>query len=224
MLNLIEEQKLIASGYRLIGGIDEAGRGPLAGPVVAACVIWPNDFDVEKLQYTELKFLRDSKKLDEKKRDDLFGVIKEEALDVGVGICDHLTVDRANIFQATFLAMKKALGAMKQKPDYILIDGKFGIPNCSYAQKAIIKGDSKIFSIMAASIIAKVTRDRLMKKFHEQFPDYGFDQHKGYGTKQHFAMLKKYGPCQIHRRSFGPVKSAIKNLNWPAGRQKLNNL
>jgi ribonuclease HII len=210
MLNLSEEQNLISQGYKFVGGIDEAGRGPLAGPVVAACVIWPSDFDLGKLDYTELKFLRDSKKLDEKRREDLFGVIKEEASDVGVGICDHLTVDRANIFQATFLAMKKAIGEIKQKPDYILIDGKFGIPNSSYQQKAIIKGDSKIFSIMAASIIAKVTRDRLMQKFHEQYPEYGFDQHKGYGTKLHFEMLKKYGPCPIHRRSFGPVKRLLK--------------
>ncbi|MDD4332516.1 MAG: ribonuclease HII [Patescibacteria group bacterium] len=210
MLNLNEEQLLISQGHKLIGGIDEAGRGPLAGPVVAACVIWGADFDAEKIQYTELKFLRDSKKLDEKRREDLFKIIREEALEVGVGICDHLTVDRANIFQATFLAMKKALSALKNKPDFILIDGKFIIPNTSYQQKAIIKGDDKIFSIMSASIIAKVTRDRLMKKFHEEYPEYHFDQHKGYGTKLHQEMLKKYGPCPIHRRSFGPVKKLIK--------------
>jgi ribonuclease HII len=210
MLNLIEEQSLFSQGHKLIGGIDEAGRGPLAGPVVAACVIWGSDFDAGKLEYTELKFLRDSKKLDEKRREELFKIIKEEALEVGVGICDHLTVDRANIFQATFLAMKKALSTLKNKPDFVLIDGKFIIPNCSYEQKAIIKGDSKIFSIMAASIIAKVTRDRLMKKFHEQYPEYCFGQHKGYGTKLHLEMLKKYGPCPIHRRSFGPVKKFFK--------------
>lgn len=206
MLNLNEEQSLFSQGYKLIGGIDEAGRGPLAGPVVAACVVWGSDFDAGKLGYTELKFLRDSKRIDEKKREQLFKIIHEEALEIGVGICDHKTIDRANIFQATFLAMKKALGSLKNKPNFILIDGKFIIPNCSYEQKAIIKGDSKIFSIMAASIIAKVTRDRLMKKFHEEYPNYCFDQHKGYGTKLHLEMLKKYGPCPIHRRSFGPVK------------------
>jgi ribonuclease HII len=212
MPNLNEEQSLFSQGYKIIGGIDEAGRGPLAGPVVAACVGWASDFDAGKLEYTELKFLRDSKKLDEKKREQLFKIIQEEALEVGVGICDHKTIDRANIFQATFLAMKKALSALKNRPDFILIDGKFIIPNTSYQQKAIIKGDSKIFSIMSASIIAKVTRDRLMKQFHEQYPEYCFDRHKGYGTRLHFEMLKKYGPCQIHRRSFGPVKRLGKTI------------
>jgi len=210
MLNLIEEQNLFSQGCKLVGGIDEAGRGPLAGPVVAACVVWPSDFDAEKLLYTELKLLRDSKKTNEKLREQLFQAVQAEATEIGVGICDHLTIDRANIFQATFLAMKKSLSALKNKPDFILIDGKFGIPNTSYPQKAIIKGDSKIFSIISASIIAKTTRDRLMLKFHEQYPEYGFDQHKGYGTKLHLAMLKKYGPCPIHRKSFGPVKNLLK--------------
>lgn len=209
-INLIEENKLFDQGYKIIGGLDEAGRGPLAGPVVAACVVWGSDFDAGKLEYTELKFLRDSKRIDKKKREQLFKIIHEEALEVGVGICDHKTIDRANIFQATFLAMKKALSALKNKPNFILIDGKFIIPNSSYEQKAIIKGDSKIFSIIAASIIAKVTRDCIMMKMHEQYPEYGFDQHKGYGTKLHQETLKKYGPCPIHRISFRPVKRLIK--------------
>ncbi|MBU4257091.1 ribonuclease HII [Patescibacteria group bacterium] len=206
MLGLIEEQNLFNEGYGLIAGIDEAGRGPLAGPVVAACVIFKPGFKMEDLEFSELRLVNDSKKLNEKKREALFKVIKEECRGIGVGICDHKTIDRINILQATFLAMKKAIGALKEKPEFIMVDGKFLIPNCSYKQKAIIGGDKSVFSIAAASIIAKVTRDRIMRKMHEQYPDYGFDKHKGYGTKLHLACLKKYGPCEIHRRSFGPIR------------------
>ncbi len=202
MLDLLEEKNLFSLGYKLIASLDEAGRGPLAGPVVAACVILPAGFEAGD---EKLKLIADSKKLNSNRREELFSVISEQFGGVGIGICDNKTVDKINVFQASFLAMKKALGDLRQKPDFVLLDGGFKIPNYSGEQKNIIKGDRLIFSIAAASIIAKVTRDRLMKKFHEQYPRYGFDQHKGYGTKMHLENLKKYGPCPIHRFSFGPV-------------------
>jgi len=196
----------------LVGAIDEAGRGPLAGPVVAACVILTSDFSLEDSFYgTALKKIRDSKKLSAKKREELAAMIKEEFM-VGVGVCDHSAIDRLNILKASFLAMKKALGALKKKPDFIILDGKFIIPNLSIPQKAIIDGDAKVFSIAAASIIAKVTRDQLMKELHQKHPQYGFDRHKGYGTKLHLARLKERGPCEIHRRSFEPVRNLISKL------------
>ena len=202
MLDLLEEKNLFSLGYKLIASLDEAGRGPLAGPVVAACVILPAGFEAGD---EKLKLIADSKKLNANRREELFSVISEQFGGVGIGICDNKTIDKINIFQASFLAMKKALGDLRQKPDFVLLDGGFKIPNYSGEQKNIIKGDRLIFSIAAASIIAKVTRDRLMKKFHEQYPRYGFDRHKGYGTKMHLENLKKYGPCPIHRFSFGPV-------------------
>lgn len=210
MLDLTEEQNLFKEGYGLIAGIDEAGRGPLAGPVVAACVIFKPGLKTEDFEFSELRLINDSKKLSKKKREALFKAIKEEAREIGIGVCDHKTIDRINILQASFLAMKKAIGALKKKPEFIMVDGKFLIPHCSYKQKAIIAGDKSVFSIAAASIIAKVARDRIMREMHEQYPDYGFDKHKGYGTKLHLARLKKYGPCEIHRRSFAPVKRASK--------------
>ncbi len=176
MLNIEYELSLLDSGYACLGAIDEAGRGPLAGPVVAACVVIDSDFKLVK----ELEDVKDSKKLSEKKREALFDFINSEFSGVGIGICGHQTVDRINILQASFLAMKKAIGALKRKPEMIILDGKFPIPNLSLKQEPIIKGDARIFSIAAASIIAKVTRDRLMRKYHTQHPLYGFDQHKGY--------------------------------------------
>ena len=204
MLGIIEEQKLFGQGHELVGGIDEAGRGPLAGPVVAACAVIDNNF---RINNDKLTLIADSKKLTAKRREELFDVITELFNEVSIGICDHKTVDRINILQASFLAMKKAIGALKQKPDFVMIDGKFKIPNCSYQQKAIISGDKLIFSIAAASIIAKVTRDRIMLKMHELYPKYGFDRHKGYGTKLHLENIKKYGPCPIHRMSFKPLSA-----------------
>ncbi|MBU0619865.1 MAG: ribonuclease HII [Patescibacteria group bacterium] len=239
MLNLIAEKELFKQGYKFVAGIDEAGRGPLAGPVVAACVVCDEKFKISD----KIKSIKDSKKLTAKKRDELFTVIQEEFTqhqkkvfdkvgganrsvlvgglmsstsdtfgagftEVGVGICDHQTIDRINILQASFLAMKKAISALKQKPDFIMLDGGFKIPNCSYAQRNIIKGDALIFSIATASIIAKVTRDRIMLEAHKIYPNYGFDKHKGYGTKMHLERLRKYGPCPIHRTSFKPVKLA----------------
>ena len=206
MLNFNEEQNIFNQGYKSIGGLDEAGRGPLAGPVVAACVVILPKFCYADIEFSDLRMINDSKKLSAKKREELFKAIQESSLEVGIGICDHETIDRINIFQASFLAMKKALSALKKKPDFIVLDGKFLIPNVSYKQKAIIHGDQKIFSIAAASIVAKVTRDRIMLEFHERFPEYGFNKHKGYGTRLHLERLKKYGPCPIHRKSFAPVR------------------
>ncbi len=202
MLNLTTEKIIFNSGYNLVAGIDEAGRGPLAGPVVASCVLIDSSF---KIDNELLKEVNDSKKLNNKKREELFDIICSEIENVGVGICDHKTIDRINILQATFLAMKKAISDLKKKPDFIVLDGGFPIPNFSYPQEAIKKGDSKVFSIAAASILAKVTRDRIMKKAHEEYPMYGFDKHKGYGTKLHVEQIKKHGPCPIHRKSFKPV-------------------
>jgi len=207
MLNLKEEQNLFKLGYKYIGAIDEAGRGPLAGPVVAVCVILDKDFDFNK--NNKFKLIKDSKRLSEKRREELFKVILEEFYEVGIGVCEHTTIDRINILQASFLAMKKALGSLKQKPDFLILDGRFPIPNISLKQRTIRRGDELIFSIAAASIIAKVTRDRIMKDMNKLYPQYGFSQHKGYGTKFHFNCLFKYGPCPIHRKSFAPVKRLL---------------
>lgn len=205
MLNLTEEQNLFKEGCCLMGALDEAGRGPLVGPVVAACVVINPDFILKNINNKDLAGIKDSKKLSSKKREFLFEIIKKEFVEVGVGICNHETIDRVNILEATFLAMKKALGDLKQKPDFLLVDGKLPISNLSLKQKPIINGDNLVFSIAAASIIAKVTRDRLMDNIHQAYPQYGFDKHKGYGTKLHMDCLKKYGPCPFHRKSFSPV-------------------
>jgi ribonuclease HII len=201
MVNLDLENYLIKRGYKSIAGTDEAGRGPLAGPVVAACVLYNPLAPVEDLQ----KIIKDSKSLSLEKREVMFNDIKKR-FKVGIGVCDNNTIDRLNILQATFLAMKKAVSDLKEQVDYLLVDGQLEIPNCSRRQKAIIKGDEKIFSIMAASIVAKVTRDRIMAESHQKFPLYRFDLHKGYGTKLHMEQIKKHGICEIHRKSFGPCK------------------
>lgn len=202
MLDLIEEQKLFSQGYNIIGAIDEAGRGPLAGPVVAACVIFNANISINN----DLTEVDDSKKLSEKKREILFELIKKNFIEVGVGICDHKTIDRINILQATFLAMKKAIGAVKNRPDLIIIDGSLKLPNFSTPQKTYVKGDARLFTIAAASIIAKVTRDKIMLEMDKLYPDYGFKKHKGYGTQFHLEKLKQFGPCAIHRLSFNKVK------------------
>lgn len=204
MLDLNEEKKIFNQGHDFIGAIDEAGRGPLAGPVVAACLIIKSG---QKFSPALLKQVKDSKKLSAKKRQEVYKLIKEEGLEIGLGISDHQTIDRINILQASFLAMKKAIGALRQKPDYIILDGGFLIPNASFRQKNIIKGDSTVFSIAAASIVAKVERDLIMEKMHRLYPAYGFNQHKGYGTKIHLERLKSFGPSPIHRRSFAPIKN-----------------
>ncbi|WP_022767108.1 MULTISPECIES: ribonuclease HII [unclassified Butyrivibrio] len=181
-------------GYGLLCGIDEVGRGPLAGPVYAAAVI----LDPEK----EILYLNDSKKLSEKKREALYDEIMEKALAVGIGCSSPERIDEINILQATFEAMTMAVNSLKVKPGALLIDAVH-IPQLEeYKQISIIKGDAKSVSIAAASIIAKVTRDRLMKEMAQKYPQYAFDSNKGYGTAAHIAALKEYGPCEIHRRSF----------------------
>ena len=180
--------------YGLLCGIDEVGRGPLAGPVYAAAVILPKDCDI--------LYLNDSKKLSEKEREELYDVIMEKAVAVGIGSNEAERIDEINILQATYEAMTKAVNSLNPKPDALLIDAVH-IPQLEqYKQVSIIKGDAKSVSIAAASIVAKVTRDRLMKEYALKYPQYGFDSNKGYGSADHIAALKKYGPCPIHRRSF----------------------
>ncbi len=182
------------SEYGFLCGIDEVGRGPLAGPVYAAAVILPKDSDI--------LYLNDSKKLSEKKREELYDVIMEKAVAVGIGSSTCERIDEINILQATFEAMTKAVYSLSVKPGALLIDAVH-IPQLEeYKQISIIKGDAKSVSIAAASIIAKVTRDRIMKEYATEYPEYGFDSNKGYGSADHIAALKKYGPCPIHRRSF----------------------
>ncbi|MEK5098104.1 MULTISPECIES: ribonuclease HII [Bacillus] len=193
------ERRLRSEGYRYIAGIDEAGRGPLAGPVVAAAVILKDD--------CEILGLTDSKKLSKQKREDYYSYIMEEAVAVGVGICDSAVIDDVNIYEASKLAMVKAVQALPAAPDYLLLDA-MSIP-LETKQSSIIKGDAKSASIAAGACIAKVTRDRLMDEYAESYPMYGFEKHKGYGTKEHLEALAKYGPSPIHRRSFAPVQAYL---------------
>lgn len=206
MHRLLFEKSLFQSGSARLGGIDEAGRGPLAGPVVAACVAIDPDFQFKN---KELKKVRDSKKLSEKIRARLFKILSEENLEIGIGICSHKIIDKMNIFQANFLAMKRAIGALSCPPDLILVDGKFSIPKIKIKQKAIIEGDNKVFLIAAASIIAKVTRDRIMEEFHLKYPAYCFNEHKGYATRKHKELIGEFGPCEIHRKTFHPFSEVI---------------
>ena len=193
----IERMKQYEKQYGDLGylcGIDEVGRGPLAGPVYAAAVILPKDSDI--------LYLNDSKKLSEKKREELYNVIMEKAVAVGIGSATCERIDEINILQATYEAMTQAVNSLSVKPQALLIDAVH-IPQLEmYRQISIIKGDAKSVSIAAASIIAKVTRDRVMKEMALQYPEYGFESNKGYGSADHIAAIKKYGPCPIHRRSF----------------------
>lgn len=203
---LFYEKDLGKKGYRLIGGLDEAGRGPLAGPVVAGCVILDPDVPIIGID--------DSKKLSEYQRESLYFEIKEKALAIAIGIVDNETVDRVNILQASLEAMFRAVKEIPIKPDYLLIDGQF-CPQLDFPMQAIIGGDSKSLSVAAASIIAKVTRDRIMDELDEAYPQYGFSRNKGYPTPEHISALKTYGPCEIHRKTFAPVVEAIAQLNIP---------
>lgn len=177
----------------LICGIDEVGRGPLAGPVMAGAVILPKDHPI--------LYLNDSKKLSVKKRDQLYDVIMQEAVAVGIGRVDQEEIDAINILQATYRAMRQAIEGLAPKPDFLLVDA-VTIPDTGLPQCPIIKGDAKSVSIAAASIVAKVTRDRLMEDYDRLYPEYHFAKNKGYGTAEHIAALKKYGPCPLHRRTF----------------------
>ncbi len=199
-MNLQKEQDLFHKGFNLIAAIDEAGRGPLAGPVVSACVVIDKNFKITP----ELEKIKDSKKLSPKTRLGLFSFIKQNVKAVQIGVCDNKVIDKINILQATFLSMKKSLENTKIVPDIILIDGKFSIPKIKTKQEAVISGDDLVFSIAMASIIAKVSRDFIMEELDKKYPEYFFAKHKGYGTKLHLEMIKKFGPCPIHRKSFAP--------------------
>lgn len=197
-------------------GIDEAGRGPLAGPVVAAAVLFKStDFKIPSGREKDFGLIRDSKKLSEKQREMAFAIV-QEYFHIGIGIVSAETIDRVNILQATFLAMKSALSELervaglrgKESSLVLLIDGNQELPNLSLRQTAVVDGDALVRSIAAASIIAKVTRDRLIILADHEYPAYGFARHKGYGTKEHMDALRKYGPCPIHRKSFRPVQLA----------------
>lgn len=208
MMRKISEEKLALERVRLEGmrefenkysdlayvaGIDEAGRGPLAGPVVAAAVILPKDIF--------LPFLNDSKKVTEKRRDVLFDEIKQNAIAYGIGIASNTLIDEINILQATYEAMREAINSLEKTPDVLLVDAVH-IPDINIKQVGIVKGDAKSVNIAAASILAKVTRDRIMAEYDKIYPEYGFASNKGYGTATHIAALKEVGPCAIHRKSF----------------------
>jgi len=191
-----------AAGYLIIAGVDEVGRGPLAGPVVAACVVLPEGFD--------LAGINDSKKLTERQRERAEVRIRAEALAIGLGVVPPETIDRINILQATREAMRSAFLLLSPAPDYVLIDG-LPVPDfpCQ-VQKSVISGDSQSVSIAAASIVAKVARDQMMRDYALLYPEYGFAGHKGYGAATHLAALREHGPCPIHRRSFAPVAACEK--------------
>jgi ribonuclease HII len=201
MPTLRYEKKAYENGARIVAGVDEAGRGPLAGPVVAAAAILPREF--------RHKTLNDSKQLSEKQREAIYAELTTNPdISWGVGVSSVEIIEQYNILRATERAMYVALLALPVKPDHVLVDGH----RCRAIltqQTAIIKGDAKSFSIAAASVIAKVTRDRMMMELHKEFPQYGFAEHKGYGTPEHLAAIMEFGPCPIHRRTFAPVRNAL---------------
>jgi ribonuclease HII len=198
MPSLRHEKRAYDAGATIVAGVDEAGRGPLAGPVVAATAILPRDF--------RHKTLNDSKQLTPQQRDEIYaGLTTNPAITWAVGVSDVEIIDAYNILRATWRAMVLALDALPVKPDFVLVDG-LRVPAIRIKQKPIVGGDAKSFSIAAASVIAKVTRDRMMLTIHEQFPQYNFAQHKGYATREHLAALGRFGPCPIHRKTFEPVR------------------
>jgi ribonuclease HII len=197
---LFFERSARNAGYLSVAGLDEAGRGPLAGPVVAAAVVLPNGLLIPGLT--------DSKQVPEQERVRLYEVIRAEAVCYGVGIADERTIDLINILQATILAMERALQSLKPQPDFLLLDA-ISLPRVPLPQKPIIKGDCRSHSIAAASILAKVTRDRLMVELHEKYPCYNFQKHKGYGTKEHLLLLQEHGPCDAHRKTFNPISRML---------------
>lgn len=197
---LMYENECINNGYNLVCGVDEAGRGPLAGPVFAASVIFPVN--------TIIEGINDSKKISEKKREKLFEIIKQKALAYSIAYATEEEIDKINILNATFLAMSRAVEGLKVKPDIALIDGNKS-PELNIPTMCIIKGDAKSQSIAAASILAKVSRDRLMKELSLKYPEYQFEKHKGYGTALHRELIKKYGCCPIHRKTF--LKKILSN-------------
>ncbi|MCP4370056.1 MAG: ribonuclease HII [Deltaproteobacteria bacterium] len=194
------EKKAFKKGYREIAGVDEAGRGPLAGPVVSAAVVLPLIFPVSGVT--------DSKKLAPKKRENLYERIYENAVSIGIGIVDSVEIDRINILKASLLSMSISVKNLRPQPDCLLVDGIFQIPS-DMPQETIPKGDALSVSIAAASIVAKVTRDRLMVRYHEDYPQFGFSKHKGYPTRAHKEAIVKYGLCPIHRQTFRGVKEYL---------------
>jgi ribonuclease HII len=188
------ENELYKQGIELIAGVDEVGRGPLVGPVVCACVILPKDYYNEEIN--------DSKKITEKKREKLYDQILEEAISYGVGIIGQDEIDEINILNATKKGLTMSLKELTVKPDLILVDALEHIDTLGIPYESIIKGDAKAYSIAAASIIAKVTRDRIMREYDEVYPEYGFAKHKGYGTAMHIQAIKEHGPCPLHRKTF----------------------
>lgn len=198
------EKKLWQVGQNTVAGIDEAGRGPLAGPVVAAAVVFDPAAEM-------IEGVRDSKKLTARRREKLYDIIQNRAAAIGIGVVEPAEIDRLNILQANHKAMRQALGRLKRKVDHILVDGR-GLPDKIYPQTAIVGGDRICYSIAAASIVAKVYRDRIMTALDAVFPGYGFARHKGYGTRQHRDAIRKLGPCPIHRKSFGGVAEHVIDL------------
>ncbi|MBU0729979.1 MAG: ribonuclease HII [Proteobacteria bacterium] len=194
------EREFACQGHRAIAGVDEAGRGPLAGPVVAACVILPQHCDFHKF--------KDSKKLSPSVRGKLFQELMESGYSIGIGVVSETEIDRLNILQASLLAMKLAVEDLSTAADYLLVDGKFKVP-MQIPQTALVKGDCRSATISAASIIAKVTRDQMMEKYHEIFPQYNFRKHKGYPTLEHRKYIEIHGPCTIHRKTFKCVREYI---------------
>ncbi len=199
------ERRARQCGHQMVAGIDEAGRGPLAGPVVAAAVILPPDY--------ENADINDSKLLSAGKREILYNIIKEDALAIGLGVVESSVIDTINILQATLSAMREAISDLTIAPDYLLIDGLQGVA-VTIPQETIVKGDSRSISVASASIIAKVSRDKIMEIYHRQFPQYNFLKNKGYGTAEHREAIHKYGSCKIHRRSFsvkrdGPIQENV---------------
>jgi ribonuclease HII len=196
------EKSCLADGFSFVAGVDEAGRGPLAGPVVAACVVLPHSFD--------LTGINDSKKLTAKQRDAAYSRIRQQATAFGIGIAEVDEIDRINILRASHMAMVRAIEQLPMPPDAILVDGlPVPILPCAH-QRAIVKGDSASASIAAASILAKVTRDRILCELDALYPRYGFAKHKGYGSAAHLDALRQHGPCPVHRRSFAPVANSLK--------------
>ncbi len=194
MPDLSYEKNAKLNGYKTVCGVDEAGRGPLAGPVCAAAVILPENCEIEGLN--------DSKKLSEKKREQLFDIIKEKAVDYCIALGSVEEIEEYNILEATFIAMNRAINGLDIKPDYALIDGNRVPKGIKIQSETVVKGDAKSASIAAASILAKVTRDRLMEEYDKEYPQYNFKKHKGYGTKEHTNLILKYGVSPVHRPSF----------------------
>jgi ribonuclease HII len=208
--NLDHENELKAEGYELIAGIDEVGRGALAGPVVASAVILPHPANLPWFG-----LVRDSKELNSRKRESLFDQINDEAIAVGIGIVPSEVIDSVNILKATRLAMIQAVEKLPVQPSFLLVD-RLGLSQCPVPQRGITRGDKLCLSIACASIIAKVTRDRMMEEFEQTYPGYGFAKHKGYGTGVHLSCLRKLGPSPIHRLYFAPVRNVIASQNPPS--------